>query len=131
MKEREAREPEKIAQKPVKQKPLFKVDKYAAKMPSNFSVESDIIKIAIDLGYAPQEVGDEAVKFVHYYTQGKGRAKRYRDWNHEFVYGWLDRSHKYGYIKRNGEIYKLDANEERVKSIKTVLDPNFFGDIED
>lgn len=128
MRELEAKEPKRV---PYKQKPLFTIDKNARKMPKDFTVSEDTFNSALDMGYSVQDLNDEIVKFVAYYTDGKGRSKRYRNWQHHFIYGWLDISYRNGYLKRNDKFYKLSGDEGRKESIKALTDPNLFSEFEE
>lgn len=124
----QAEEPKTVVVKPSKK---LKFDKDAKIMPKGFTLDQDVIDTAINLGYNSEDVGYESVKFVRYYTEGKGRSRRERDWGYQFIYGWLDRNYKNGYTKRNGVFYTISANEERRNAIERLVTTDIFADIPD
>jgi hypothetical protein len=112
-----------------RQQKAFKNDGFT--LPLDFKLEYDIIQIALSLGYSDEDIQDEFVRFLYYYTKGKGHKFKYLNWYHKFVHEWLNNNYKNGRIKRNGKLYKSDANTERSESIRKLLDPNLFADISD
>lgn len=115
--------------KPVKQVPLF-VNKGKKLLVVLDDFKSRAREEALGLGYSIEDITDELAKFVHYYTVKQKRTLS-EDWVHKFNYEWLSRNYQKGYIKRNGQFYRLNSNDERLNSIRTLTDPNLFNEIED
>lgn len=93
--------------------------------PSNFGIRDGTVEAAIVEGYEEEIVNDELQKFINHYSDKKLKRE---NWKKDFIHNWLNNNYIRGLIKRNGQFYKLDANQERLQSIERNRDPDMFAE---
>jgi hypothetical protein len=95
------------------------------RMQPEFQIAPDVLQTAIEMGYESLDVSEERIKYLSYYKNGDGKTKIHWDWNEKFIYEWLDRGYKKGYLKRNGKFYTVNANQERLDKLTEHSKPLF------
>lgn len=119
----EAKEPSVV--KSPKQKTFDSRFKNGFKMPEDFDIDAEFISEIVEMGYDARDVMEEKIKYIDYYKNGDGKKKIHWNWNQNFVYGWLDRGYKKGYLKRDGQFYTTSANQERLDKLRKHSQPLF------
>jgi hypothetical protein len=103
--------------------------KNGLKLEKDFTLRDETLELLEEKGYTREDVQDEVLKFIGYYTDGNGSKQVSNDWDWRFLTFWIDNVYKRGHILRNGKFYGNKAGKEtRLESAERFYGEDMFAE---